>query len=389
MVEQEQIIQNKRILVVDDEPDITKILSLKIKRHVENCEVFIGKNGKEAIEVLSQQSIDVCITDINMPFISGLELIKYINDQNYQPQIPIIVITAKDEKDIIKQCIKLGAYDYIEKPFTDIELLISVQRAIEKRYSALSLLHYQTQLEDTNIRLNQTLRELQEKESLLIQSEKLITIGQIAANIAHETNTPLTAITGFATMLKEYLSQNLISEKQLKYTDNILRGCERIQFIVSSLQEFTTQEIESSYETFDLSTLIRSILTELEMLGLETLPQIHLAMSEPLSMKGIQKQIEQMFFSLFLRSYEAKADNISLQFEKSDSEFIIVYEDNAKRSQNSDLKIYQQASITKGHHLATRLGITYVYHVTQIHKGTIQIHIDNQQGTLITIRIPQ
>jgi CheY-like chemotaxis protein len=101
----------KRILVVDDEPELLQIL----KEHFEGqYEVDIASSGAAAIERFVRQRPDVVFLDVNMPGISGLEVLKLFKQSD--ASIPIIVVTANTEIPVAEECLKQGAFSYVPKP---------------------------------------------------------------------------------------------------------------------------------------------------------------------------------------------------------------------------------------------------------------------------------
>jgi two-component system response regulator AtoC len=102
----------KRILVVDDEPALLQIL----KEHFQGqYEVDTASSGAAAIERFVRQRPDVVFLDINMPGISGLEVLKLFKQSD--ASIPIIVVTANTEIPVAEECLKQGAFSYVPKPF--------------------------------------------------------------------------------------------------------------------------------------------------------------------------------------------------------------------------------------------------------------------------------
>lgn len=122
-------IVNRVILIVDDEPNIRKILSTLLAKE---GRVITASNAKEAIEVLKHDKISIVITDQKMPDMDGLTLLRYITEK--YPYIPVIIITAYGTVDRAVEAIKMGAYDYITKPFDQEELLTIVRKALQSSY---------------------------------------------------------------------------------------------------------------------------------------------------------------------------------------------------------------------------------------------------------------
>ncbi len=121
-----------RFLVCDDDFMMLKTLEHRLKS--EGHEIVVAKDGKIASEMVSQSldSFDLIITDLLMPYVSGLELINLVRVQ-YQSSLPIIVLSRVGNEDTVLQAFELGADDYITKPFSPNELSIRVKKMLLRR----------------------------------------------------------------------------------------------------------------------------------------------------------------------------------------------------------------------------------------------------------------
>jgi len=117
----------KRVLVVDDEPSIRKVLSAHLGR--EGYDIETAQDGGEAIEALSRGQFHAVVTDLQMPGIGGLELLAWVGE--HQPGLPVIIITAFGTVTSAVEAIKLGAHDYVTKPFDRDELKLILQKAVQ------------------------------------------------------------------------------------------------------------------------------------------------------------------------------------------------------------------------------------------------------------------
>ncbi|OGV68682.1 MAG: hypothetical protein A2283_20605 [Lentisphaerae bacterium RIFOXYA12_FULL_48_11] len=116
-----------RILLVDDEPSILSVLSALLK--AEGYEVVPALGGDKAKGVLASEEFDLMISDIRMSPVNGMELLKIAHDD--RPTMSVIMLTAYGSVETAIEALKLGAFDYVTKPFKVDELLITVQRALE------------------------------------------------------------------------------------------------------------------------------------------------------------------------------------------------------------------------------------------------------------------
>jgi len=113
-----------KILIAEDEPLMLKTLALRLSK--DGHEVLTASNGQQAMEVLLASSPDIIVTDIMMPFLSGIELLTIAKKR--QKKIPVIVLSAMGQENVVIEAFKLGADDYILKPFNPLELSMRVRR---------------------------------------------------------------------------------------------------------------------------------------------------------------------------------------------------------------------------------------------------------------------
>lgn len=117
----------KKILLVEDDELILKMTSFKLGK--EGFQVYISKDGENAIKAIDEHLPDLVVTDIMVPYKSGLEVTHYVK-KNY-PNIPVIVLSALgEEESSVNQAFKLGASDFINKPFNPKELVLRIRRLI-------------------------------------------------------------------------------------------------------------------------------------------------------------------------------------------------------------------------------------------------------------------
>jgi nitrogen regulation protein NR(I) len=118
-----------RVLIVDDEPNLRKVLAATLTR--EGYEVATANDGEAAVADLEETGADVVVTDLVMPRRDGISLLRWVLAN--QPEIPVIVITAHGTIDSAVEALKLGAFDYITKPFEQEELKRAIAKATRTR----------------------------------------------------------------------------------------------------------------------------------------------------------------------------------------------------------------------------------------------------------------
>lgn len=119
-----------RVLVVDD----NRINRLKLIRALkpQGYDLIEAPGGKEALDILASQQIDLVLLDLLMPEIDGFQVLEKMRTEQQVPDIPVVMVTAVEEKEDLQKCMAIGAVDYITKPF-DIEVLKErVENHLEK-----------------------------------------------------------------------------------------------------------------------------------------------------------------------------------------------------------------------------------------------------------------
>lgn len=118
----------KKVLVVDDEPDILRVVSFRLKKS--GYDVFIANNGKAALDLISGNKPDLILLDLRMPVMGGEEVCMIIKNDETLKNIPIILLTASTGEKVSEKAKELGMNDYLVKPFDSDILLRKVQKLI-------------------------------------------------------------------------------------------------------------------------------------------------------------------------------------------------------------------------------------------------------------------
>ncbi len=168
--------KQKRILAVDDEPNMRRLLEISLRQA--GYQALTAANGKDALEALKTEQVDLVVSDLHMPGMSGLELLKQIRIDN--DAIPFIMVTAQGEINTAVEAMKLGAADYILRPF-DLEVLeVAIAKALDIQ---------RMQLENTY--LKSTTQPV--VQGLIGDSPAMQTLKQMIAQVAPEKATVLIA----------------------------------------------------------------------------------------------------------------------------------------------------------------------------------------------------
>lgn len=117
----------KKILLADDDELLVSLLQFRLKK--EGYEVTFVKDGKEVKEYLSKSLPDIIVSDIMMPYFSGIELVDFVRNE-LKLSIPIIIISSAGNEENVLSAFELGANDFVSKPFSPTELLLRITKEL-------------------------------------------------------------------------------------------------------------------------------------------------------------------------------------------------------------------------------------------------------------------
>jgi two-component system response regulator PilR (NtrC family) len=180
-----------RVLVVDDERSMRELLSIVLKR--DGYDVLVAENGKTAVELLKRQRIDILITDIRMPEMSGVDVLR--EAKLIDPGIVSIVMTAFASTDTAVEALRLGAADYVHKsPNAVADLRLRVRKEIERK-----------QLQQENVLLKRALQTSHQFSNIIGSSSAMVGLFDLIETIAPTSSTVL--ITGESGTGKELVAR--------------------------------------------------------------------------------------------------------------------------------------------------------------------------------------
>jgi len=117
----------KKIVLAEDNSTLSLLLKFRLQK--EGYDLFIAADGKEAIELIEEHQPELILSDIMMPYISGLEVISHVRNK-LEMKVPIIVFSAAGQEEMVLKAFSLGANDFMGKPFSPNELVIRVKRLL-------------------------------------------------------------------------------------------------------------------------------------------------------------------------------------------------------------------------------------------------------------------
>jgi len=179
-----------RVLIVDDEKSMRDLLSITLEK--EGYDVETAAGGELAIEMLHREMVDAVITDLRMPKVDGLQVLRAAKESS--PDIAVIVITAVASTETAVEAMKLGAYDYITKPFKLDEVNLIVRNALERK-----------RLRDENIYLRRQLETQHRFENIIGKSARIAEVFDTIRKIADSPSTAM--ITGESGTGKELVAR--------------------------------------------------------------------------------------------------------------------------------------------------------------------------------------
>src|SRR2546426_1431436 len=176
-----------KILIVDDEQAMVRLLELLLE-HVGYTNLRSTTDPREVLECCAEFQPDLILLDLRMPHLDGIQVLKQLEERRADLYLPVLVLTADVSRESKRAALEAGASDLVTKPFEQTELLLRIRNLLEMRF-----LHQDLR------RQNETLEtRIQERTRQLLEAEKLATMGNLLAGVAHELNSPLSVILGQA-----------------------------------------------------------------------------------------------------------------------------------------------------------------------------------------------
>jgi signal transduction histidine kinase len=403
-------------------------------------EIVTAANGREAWDRYQAQPVQMVITDWLMPEMDGLELCKLIRERSDDPYIYIITLTARSSKADLAQVFEVGADDYIAKPVDTDELKARIRAgerivALEDRHRRFQerLLKSAAQLEAKNASLEETLAHLETTKAQIIQQEKMATIGQLAAGVAHEIKNPTGFVDSNLVSLQDYMTKinHLVNGYKLVFqrlnaspsrtplsadvaamvaevqaeaerididylqedVQDLIQDCRegtrRIKKIVLDLKAFAhpgEEQLQFADINKGLKSTLNVVNTEIKYKAKVITDFGDLPMVE-----CYPQELNQVFMNLLTNAAQAMETRgeIRVSTRRLAEQVRIEISDTGVGIEPANLdKIFDPFFTTKAVGKGTGLGMHIAYNIIQKHNGAIQVESTPGEGTTFTIDLP-
>jgi two-component system, NtrC family, sensor kinase len=426
------------ILVIDDTPTNLEVLYGALSSA--GYEILVEMDGESGIEQATSNPPDLILLDVMMPGIDGFETCRRLKSHPVTHEIPVIFMTALAETESKVKGLNAGAVDYVTKPFQHEEILARVRIHLQLRRMTQTLAEQNGMLKDFNMHLERKVaertRELQQTHVQLIQQEKLSSLGQLVAGVAHEINNPVNFIYGncapalrYAQDLLELIAlynsefpqsspklQQKIQEIDLEFLEQDLlkvvssmqMGAERIREIVLSLRNFSRLD-EAEFKQVNLHEGIDNTLMILHhrfKANAENAEvQIHKDYGQIPPVFCYPGQLNQVFMNLIgnaidalqeyneKRSAQEQQDHpsqiwIRTQAVDADRILIQIADNGVGIPTELQNKLFDPFFTTKPVGKGTGLGLSISHQIVEKHRGKIWCDSTIGKGTQFTVEIP-
>ncbi len=406
---------DRRVLIVDDEEGIRELFREYLR---EQYECVTAASADEALGLLAVQPYALVISDMMMPGRNGIELLREITAR--YPETAVIMVSGIDRPQRVRDALRVGAFDYLIKPCELDVLTLSVEHALERRSLQRTARTYKTHLEDQNIELASRKAELERLQAQLVHTEKMASLGQLAAGIAHELNNPAGFIYGNMDLLQNDLSSlarlfhvyeslqlpteaaalvdslraEINYERLVGDLNSIVMDCregaERICDVVKNLRLFSRLD-EAELKKVDIHSGIDSTIRLLSRYFSAGRLRVHRDYGELPLISCYAGQLNQVWMNLLVNAAQSVSGDgeIRITTRLDGSSIVIAIRDTGSGIPADKLpRIFDPFFTTKPVGEGTGLGLSISYGIIERHRGSISVQSKLGTGTTFTIRIP-
>lgn len=380
--------QKPLVLVVEDNNDLNRFICDCL---APEYRTEVALNGAEGLRKVQSLKPDLVVSDVMMPELDGLGLLREIRSDARARTTPIILLSARAGEESAVTGLETGADDYLVKPFSSRELLARVRTHMKMAKLRRSLeLELEERVQERTAELAQRNEELQVMTQQLWQTSKLATVGELSANVAHELNNPLATI---SLRTEQLLSH--VDEKGHASIEIVLNEIDRMAGLVKNLLEFSRRN-NAQISTVDVRI---ELLNSVEFIGYylrqrnvtvitrltESVPMIH----------ADRQQLRQLFLNLLTNASDAMSNGGTIMIEatgdhlKEEPAVTIAFTDTGEGISQEKLdKIWEPFYTTKPEGRGTGLGMGICRRIVEEHDGTISVTSELGRGTTVRIVLP-
>jgi len=366
-----------RVLVIDDERGPRESLRMLLKPFYE---VVVVESVKAGIEALRSQPPDLIITDIRMPDRSGIQGLGDIRAED--ADVCVFMLTGYGDLDTAREAIRMGADDYIRKPFDTKEMLAVVRDGVQKTEKRRKVRVEQAELE----------KLAQKLKSDMSTHARMAALGMASSEMIHDIRNPLTIIMGYADLLQGELEDGKVDRGALEYIESIresLKHCTDIMETWRALGKKTLHSIQSIPLEAFLQEIVRAVCDPRDTIR----PLVCIAEADRgMQLTGDRVQLRRALQNIVQNAVQAvpsPGGEIILSARRSGPNLEIRVRDNGCGLPPDRLEqVFEAFYTTKSSDRGTGLGLFITKQVIEDHGGTIQIDSRVGEGTTMRILLP-
>jgi len=377
-----------KLLIADDEPDMLRFLKGQLSM---TFDVLEAVDGQQAVEKAAQFLPDIILSDMMMPEKDGLQVCRELRDRSVTRNIPVVLLTARADEQTKIDCLAAGASDFLTKPFSMTEIRVRLKNLVDSR-------SYQRELFTQKQQLEATLEQLKEAESVLVQNEKLASLGRLSAGLIHEINNPLNYARQGIHILGR--SAKLLPEDEredfLDTVKDVAEGVDRVVQIISDLRGFTRNSTQTDH-SFDLKTMVETGLRFFSHVWKDGVtPEVDVA--PDLNVRADSNQFVQVFINLVQNAVDAietkqypvgEQPLIQITGQAAGDEIMFVVRDNGSGiSPDVRDKIFDPFFTTKDVGKGMGLGLSICNRIMAENRGRIDVRSQPGQFTEFILAFP-
>lgn len=379
---QQENLKNARLLIVDDEVANVRLLERLFERG--GYSNYKGTtDSRLAVGLFQEFQPDLILLDLLMPHLDGFAVLEQLKPMIPEgTYLPVLVLTADVSQETKRRALAAGAKDFVIKPFDVTEVLLRVRNLLETRFLYLEIRAQNELLE----------QRVQERTEQLLQAEKLATLGELIAGIAHELNNPLSAMMGHAQLLR----MNHKDPATAARVDKLLEAAQRATRIVRNFLTFARR-----HKSEKVAVSINEVVTKtLEFLAYQLRVanvEVQTALAPDLpTIAGDPHQLQQVLINLVNNACQAVAAangrgtlRVASGLGPDRATIRITVADDGPGIPSDHLaRIFEPFFTTKPAGQGTGLGLPIAKGIVAEHGGAIEVESEPGRGTTFVLTLP-